>query len=113
VSGPLNTGAASISMTTMYLARIARQDLLRAVGSIATQLTRWDETNDKQLFRLVSYLEHSKYDRQVGFVGDDPKDLRLVVYSDADFAGDRATMKSTTGIFLVLVGPTRFPPSAL
>jgi len=97
----------------MYLARIARQDLLRAVGSIATQLTKWDETNDKQLFRSVSYLEQSRYDRQIGFVGDDPKDLRLVVYSDADFAGDCATTKNTTGIFLVLVGSHTFSPSVL
>ena len=65
----------------------------------------WDETNERQLFRLVSYLEQSEQNRQAGFVDDGPIDLRLVVYQDVDVAGDCATTTSAEGTFLVLVGP--------
>ncbi len=46
--------------------------------------------------------------RQVGFVGDKPEDLEVGLFSDADFAGDRADMKSTSGVFLALYGTHSF-----
>ena len=45
-----------------------------------------------------------------GHVGDNPDKLSLSLYSDADFAGDKASSKSTTGIFLALTGPNTFFP---
>ena len=108
--GQLNTVGASITMTTMYMARIARMDLLRAVGSMATQLTKWTEVTDKQLLRLISYVHCSQGSRSVGFIGDDPKDLELALYTDADFAGDQSNMKSTIGIIIALIGPCSFYP---
>jgi len=47
-----------------------------------------------------------------GFVGDGPSALRLRVYADADFAGDRPEFKSTSGVFLAMVGPNTFFPLA-
>ena len=38
------------------------------------------------------------------------EDLHLELYSDADFASDLETRKSTSGMFLVLVGPNTFFP---
>ena len=34
----------------------------------------------------------------------------LALFADADFAGDRRDMKSTSGVFLALVGPHTFYP---
>ena len=45
-----------------------------------------------------------------GYIGDDPKDLRLQLFADADFAGDLSTRKSTSGLFLALAGPHSFYP---
>ena len=52
-------------MTTMYCARIARPDLLRSVGKLATKLTKWTEVEDAKLFRLMCYINTSLECRQV------------------------------------------------
>ena len=108
----MNREAASIIMAIMYAARMARFDLLRAVGHLARKLTKWTDLEDKKLRRIVEYI-HSTYDvRLTGFIRDDSSELSLVQYSDADFASDRGDAKSTSGLFLALVGPTTFFPLA-
>ena len=54
------------------------------------------------------YINDSLEYREVGFIGDPPEKLFLGLYVDADFAGDRSDMKSTSGVFLVLLGPHSF-----
>ena len=45
-----------------------------------------------------------------GYVGGKADSLSLRLYADADFAGDRPEFKSTSGVFLALVGDnTCFP----
>ena len=44
------------------------------------------------------------------FVGDKPEYQQLGLFSGADFAGDRADMRSTSGVFLALYGPHSFFP---
>ncbi len=52
--------------------------------------------------------------RLLGTVGDELKDCKMLLYSDADFAGDLAGSKSTSGVLLVMVGPnTLFPFTAV
>ena len=46
----------------------------------------------------------------MGFIGDSPEDLELWLFVDADFAGDREDLKSTSGGFLVLAGPNSYFP---
>ena len=89
---------------------MARNDTLRAVGHLSTHLTKWTRTEDAKLHRLVSYINASKGMRQVGFIGDTADKLSLALYADSDLAGDRRDCKSTSGIFLVLVGPHTFYP---
>ncbi len=48
--------------------------------------------------------------RQIGFIGPTPDELELGLFSDADFAGDRADMRSTSGVFLALYGTHSFFP---
>ena len=44
------------------------------------------------------------------FCGDPPELLKLIVYCDADFAGDTRASKSTSGCDAALVGPNTFMP---
>ena len=62
----LNCVAASIVMTTMYAARMAKPEMLRCVNMLATQLTRWSDLEDKKLHRSMSYLHHRSDDALVG-----------------------------------------------
>ncbi len=74
-------------MKIMYIARFARQDLLRAVGVLTTMITRWDERCDRKLFRIIKFINGAVSWRQVGFIGDSPSNLQHGLFSDADFAG--------------------------
>ena len=46
--GELSTIACKCLLKIMYIARFARQDLLRAVGALTTMITRWGETCDRK-----------------------------------------------------------------
>ncbi len=50
-TGELSHIATKCLMRIMYIARFARQDLLRAVGALTTMITRWGEMCDRKLFR--------------------------------------------------------------
>ena len=106
----MNVTAASIIMTTMYAARMAKPELSRCVQMMATQLTRWTDVEDKKLHRMMSYLHGRSSDALVGFIADPPELLRLAIFADSDFAGDRSDFKSTSGVFVALVGPQSFFP---
>ena len=100
-------------MKLLYAARMARYDLLRAIQGLASKLTRWDPDCDAALERLVSYVNSSLDLRLSGWVGDSLASVQLRLFADADFAGDKVTMRSTSGVFFALVGgSTSFPLSA-
>ena len=109
--GELSHIATKCLMEIMYIARFARQDLLRAVGALTAMITRGDELCDRKLFRIIKYINGTVDWRQIGFVGDTTENLKLGLFSDADFAGDGADMKSTSGVFLALYGPHTFFPA--
>ena len=98
--GELNRSAASVIMTVMFAARWARADLLRAIVFLAASLHECGELQDRRLFRFMCYISSSLKLRSKAFIGDEPHDLELVAYSDADFAGDRTDSKSTSGVFM-------------
>ena len=112
--GQLRPHAASILMKTLYAARVARPDLLKPVCYLACCITRWDEHCDRQVHRLMRYINCTYHHRLIGFVDQDsPEGLTLDVFADADFAGCRFTKRSTTGGFLCAMGKgsTFFPLS--
>lgn len=109
-TGTLHTIAATIVMTVMYAACYGRFDLLRAVGHLAGYMHAWSSDCDKKLYCMMCYIAHSAGDRQLGFIGDEMEECWLELFTDADFAGDRLDMKSTTGVVLVLVGPNTYYP---
>ncbi len=105
--------AAMVLMTIMYSARVARYDLLKPVAFLAKRITRWDALCDKRLHRLICYIQKTKDDCMMGWIGDDPKDLTGRLFVDADFVGCPYTLKSTNGCHFDIEGPnSRFPISA-
>ena len=108
--GELSGVAASVVMKVLYGARQARWDLSKAVSILATRFTRWSKGCDRALHRMMSYIDCTSHLVLRGWVGDGPDDLLLRLFSDADFAGDRPSMKSTTGGYLALAGPNTWFP---
>ena len=97
-------------MKILYGARMVRFGLLRAVCSLARCVTKWDKDCDRKLHRLMCYIWSTRHYRQVGWVGDDADSIEAFLYADADFAGDPATMRSTSGVHVDAAGPfTKFP----
>ena len=82
---------------------MARFDLLKAVANLAKKVTKWNAICDKRLHILICYINSSLDLRLKGHIGDSCDKLALFLYSDADFAGDKASSKSTRDIY----GPHR------
>ena len=94
-------------MKILFAARMARYDLLRAVQGLAARVTKWSTDCDKALHRLICYI-HSTLDHKLkAFVGDRIQECKLWCFADADHAGEYDN-KSTTGCFLVLIGPNTY-----
>ena len=92
---------------------MARPDLLRAVCHTASCVTKWNEQNDIDLYRLICYIKTTADYMHVCWVGDKADDLSLVVWADADFASDPRTHRSTSASATAIIGPnTRFFLSA-
>ena len=108
--GVLGDVASAILMKILYAGRRGRYDLLRPVAALASRVSKWTPACDKALHRLVCYINSSLETALYAWVGDEPKDLELVCYTDADLASDKNDSKSTTGVFLCLVGPKSFVP---
>ena len=109
-TGALQVHAASVLMKILYGARYMRWDMLKVVGDLAARITKWSLACDRKLLRLISYIHGTPDMQLVGWINDDPKDLRLDLYADADFAGDKKTMKSTSGCIIALTGPNTYMP---
>ena len=110
IRGTLAEHAACILMKCLYGARMARFDLLRAITSLACQLTRWTPECDRKLHRLMCYIHTSEHLRMLGYVGNSLKEVQPHLFADADFAGCTATQRSTSGLHLCIRGSkTCFP----
>ena len=57
--GELSDDAARILMKLLYGARLARYDLLRAIGHLASQVTKWTRWSDARLLKLIRYVNSS------------------------------------------------------
>ena len=110
--GVLAPIATRVLMKILFAARMARFDLLRAVQGLAARVTKWSTDCDKALHRLVCYINSTLDITLNAFIGDPVSECRLWCFADSDHAGEYDN-KSTTGCFLVLIGPnTYFPLTA-
>ena len=57
----------------------------------------WTRNDDRRLKRLMEYVAASKNYMLKAIVSDDPKDLELWYFADADLAGGPKDTKSTSG----------------
>ena len=112
MKGELAPNACKVLMKALWLGRLARPDIIKPIGDMATQVQKWSRNNDKQLHRLICYVNTTKNHRLVGTIRDDPRELHLALYVDADFAGAKSDARSTSGGYLVLKGPNSFFPLA-
>jgi len=108
--GFLSLDAAKIIMKALYGARLVRFELLWPICSSAREVSKWTRACDKRLHRLMCYIHHTPTHSLESFVGDDAQHCHPVLYSDADFAGDLVQAKSTSGLYLAIVGPNTFAP---
>ena len=107
--GALSGNASQVLMRLLWLARLSRPDRAFIVGRLASNVTRWSQWDDRQLLRVISYLNSSREYVTVGTVthGVEPQ---ILVYTDADFASCPWTSKSTSGIFIAIAtGESLFP----
>ena len=102
--GKLADDASSVVMQLLFAARVGRFDLLRAIGRLASKVSCWTVSCDKQLHKLMRYVSGSLHLRQMGYTADNAKGVSVTLYCDADFAGCKETMRSTTGMHLSLSG---------
>ena len=110
--GCLGEHAPAVLMKILYGARVARYDLLRPVQALASKITKWTKLCDRKLHRLVSYINETVQICLHAWVGDPIERIKMVLYCDADLASDRNDHKSTSGVFLCLMGPQTFVPIA-
>ena len=103
--GELAGTASSVLMKALWLCRLARPDVQRAVQFLATKVTRWSVNDDKRAYRIFCYLWSTRDNILTGEILDYKEDLYLQLYVDADFAGDAEDCKSTSGMYLILAGP--------
>jgi hypothetical protein len=105
VLNPVVSSIVRILMKILYAARMRRHDLLRAVCGLASCTTKWTHQCDRDLHRLICYINTTKDHATIGWCGDPSSALELRVYADADLAGRIRTMRSTTGVILAVSGP--------
>ena len=108
--GEVSHAACAILMKMLWLGRLARPDIIRAIAGLASKVQKWTRNCDKQLYRLACYLHTSADYKLNAYIGDPPDKLKLRLYADADFAGDNADARSTSGGYLVVIGPNSFFP---
>ena len=97
------------SIKALWLGRLARPDIIKPIGDLATAVQKWSRNHDRQLARLIAYVHSTTRYRLVGVIKDNLQHLHLALYADADYAGEMDA-KSTSGGVLVLKGPnTHFP----
>ena len=91
-------------MKILYAARLARFDLLRAIGVLATMLTKWDSFCDRKFHRIICYINQTLDLTMVSWMSSNAVINKLCqnIFGDADFAGDAKSMRSTTGVYSCL-----------
>ena len=72
--GKLSEVSARIVLKCLYLASVARPDLLWTVNLLARQVTKWTKACDRRMERLISYIHHTKDHNHANYVGDPPED---------------------------------------
>ena len=108
INGQYAEHAAAIIGKLMWLCRTGLFMITIAVHNLSRHVLQWGEPIDKQCRRLMAWIRDHK--EGILLLRTAPQDLKqkklkLLVFSDADHAGDKGTRKSVSGCGIVLSGP--------
>uniref|UniRef100_A0A2A4JNV5 Reverse transcriptase Ty1/copia-type domain-containing protein n=1 Tax=Heliothis virescens TaxID=7102 RepID=A0A2A4JNV5_HELVI len=78
----------------MFTAIVSRPDIMYAVCTAARYLNNYDQTHWNAVKRIIKYLKETKH---FGLCFRSKQSSILECYSDADYANDPDTRRSTTG----------------
>ena len=106
--GELSKLCSEIVLTSLYLARIGRPDILLPVNKLARAITKWTRACDKRLARLISSTHFTSEYKQYCHVGNIAQPSSLWLFQDSDFAGDLEDSKSTSVRVLCIFGSHTF-----
>ncbi|MFY9237268.1 MAG: reverse transcriptase domain-containing protein, partial [Roseovarius sp.] len=93
--GELASEACSVLMKDLWVARLARPDLTKAITALSSKVSKWTKNHDRMLHRLMCYMWGTREYELIGYVNDPLEELWLDLYVDADWAGDREDKYST------------------
>ena len=108
----LGVHSSKCTMKVLWLARLARPDLMKACNDLTTKANNWTRNDAKRLYRIFCYLHTTRNHILCGHIGDPADKLFLRCFTDADFCGDSGSTRSASGGFLALAGPKTFSPIA-
>ena len=108
--GELSAGASKVLMKVLYGARMGRWDLLRELGQLSQNMTKWTVSDDKRLFQVMSYIWSTLDYELEGHIGDPIAECWLDLYADADHASGVQDKKSTNGAIIILRGNNTWFP---
>ncbi|CAK0852325.1 unnamed protein product [Prorocentrum cordatum] len=98
---------ASHVATLLFLSRVARPHIAVAAQRLCSVVSRWSTTHDAALVRLYAYLKAAgPMALAAEMAPDDIFDLELLMWPDADWAGDSEHTKSAGGVLVELHSPT-------
>ena len=98
-TGELSKDASRILMRLLWLLRLTRPDLSFIVTSFVSRVTAWTKFEDRQMHRCVAYLNTTLEVVLTGSVSHEGE-VKLNVYTGADFAGCVHSAESTSGLWL-------------
>eukprot|EP00971_Amphidinium_carterae_P139238 2759140-Amphidinium_carterae.1 len=93
--------ASSYVASLLFIARMARPDLITAVTRLARFVTKWERCHDLALERLFGYIQGS-LDVCLEFALSRSEPVEVCVWADADLNGDPSDTKSTSGMWCEL-----------
>ena len=89
-------------MKLMWLARLARPDILKCTCFLARKANAWSNEEDLLLSRAIGYLIQSADRLLTGSLNMNPDELFVETYCGADFAGEVDDMYSASGGWIQL-----------
>ena len=91
----------SIVGSINYLAMITRPDITYATSKVAQQMSHPSQQDWIAAKRIIRYVKNQP---SLGIMYSAKGNIKLIGYSDSDWAGDLATRKSTSGYCFLLGG---------
>lgn len=94
------------------MARVYHWDLPSTIKRLAHHTSEWSWVGDAKHHRCIVYVKTTEMIDMRSFANDQNHLCSVAVFSDADFASDATSNKSTTGGYISVMGPNTWAPTA-